>query len=101
MEILAITLHDLRFRLRQFLITVVGASLVFAMALLLTGMAAGFSAEIHNTVRATTAPWWVISSSASGRIGALPPIPASSVARVAAEPGVGRVAPIVVGGQTA
>jgi putative ABC transport system permease protein len=100
-EILVITLHDLRFRLRQFLITIVGASLVFAMALLLSGMAAGFSAEIHNTVRATSAPWWVISSSASGRIGALPPIPASSVERVAALPGVGRVAPIVVGGQTA
>jgi len=71
------------------------------MALLLTGMAAGFSSEIHNTVRATSAPWWILSSSASGRIGALPPIPASSVARVAADPGAGRVAPIVVGGQTA
>jgi len=101
MEILEITLHDLRFRLRQFLITVAGASLVFAMALLLSGLAAGFSSEIHETVRATSAEWWAISTDASGRIGALPPLPASAAAAVAAEPGVERSSPIVVGGMTA
>jgi putative ABC transport system permease protein len=39
--VLAITLRDLRFRWRQFLIAVIGAGLVFAMALLLTGLAEG------------------------------------------------------------
>jgi len=101
LEILAITLHDLRFRFRQFLITVAGASLVFAMGLLLSGMAAGFSAEIRGTVRAENADSWVISSQASGRLGALPAIPESSVAAVAREPASRRAAPLVVGGQAA
>ena len=43
---LAITLRDLQFRARQFLIAVLGAGLVFAMTLLLAGMAASFHAEI-------------------------------------------------------
>ena len=51
-RVLAITFHDLEFRARQFLIAVLGAGLVFAMTLLLAGMAASFHAEIGRTVRA-------------------------------------------------
>ena len=47
---LAITLADLRMRFRQFLIAVVGAGLMFALALLLTGMVSGFHNEIDRTV---------------------------------------------------
>jgi putative ABC transport system permease protein len=47
---LTITLHDLRFRARQFVIALVEAGLVFAMTLLLSGMAAGFGVEINQTV---------------------------------------------------
>lgn len=100
MGILSITLYDLRFRIRQFVITVVGAALVFAMGLLLSGMAAGFSAEIDQTVKATSANWWVIAGG-SGRLGALPVMPESTVAKIAAEPGARGAAPIVVGGQSA
>ena len=39
---LTITIQDLRFRARQFLIAVGGAGLIFAMTLLLSGLAAGF-----------------------------------------------------------
>ena len=77
---LTITLHDLRFRARQFVIAVVGAGLVFAMTLLLSGMAAGFSVEINQTVQAMGAQSWVLAAGSvgSGR-GAVP------------HPGVGRL----------
>jgi hypothetical protein len=57
---LAITLADLRFRLRQFLIAGVGAGVVFAMALLLTGMVKGFYNEVTRTVASAQADVWVL-----------------------------------------
>ena len=99
--ILAITLQDLRFRARQFLIAVIGAALVFAMGLLLSGMAAGFSFEIDQTVQAMRADAWVLAAGSPGRVAALPAMPASSVAAVAREPGVTRADPVVVAPQAA
>jgi putative ABC transport system permease protein len=94
-------MQDLRFRARQFLIAVVGAALVFAMGLLLSGMAAGFSFEIHQTVQAIGADAWVLAAGSPGRVAALPAIPASAVAAVAREPGVTRADPIVIAPQAA
>jgi putative ABC transport system permease protein len=94
--ILAITLQDLRFRARQFLIAVVGAGLVFAMGLLLSGMVAGFTHEIDQTVAVVRADSWVQTAGASGRIAGLSTMPASIVSIVARDPGVTRAAPIIV-----
>ena len=58
MGILGITFQDLRFRARQFLIAVIGAGLVFAMGLLLSGMVAGLGNEITHTVEAARADSW-------------------------------------------
>lgn len=91
-----ITLEDLRYRARQFLIAVVGAGLLFSMSLLLSGMAAGFSVEIDKTVAAMGAQSWVVAAKSPGRVGGLVPIPAADVAAVAAEPGVRRAAPVYV-----
>ena len=93
---LTITLHDLRFRGRQFVIAMVGAGLVFAMTLLLSGMAAGFSVEINQTVEAMGAQSWVLAAGSVGRIAALSPIPASAVSAVARAPGVRRADPVIV-----
>jgi putative ABC transport system permease protein len=101
MGILAITLQDLRFRARQFLIAVVGAGLVFAMGLLLTGLVTGFTTEINQTVQAVGADSWVLATGAAGRIAALSPLPSSAVAAVAAAPGVKRADPIIVAPQAA
>lgn len=98
---LRITLQDLRFRARQFAIAIAGAGLLFAMSLLLAGMAAGFGVEIDHTVQALGAQSWVVASGASGRITSLPPIPASAAAAVAKEPGVKRVAPVAIVPQAA
>ena len=42
-------LRDLQWRRRRFLIAVVGTSFVFAMTLVLTGLANGFRVEASNT----------------------------------------------------
>ena len=101
MGILAITLQDLRFRARQFLIAVAGTGLVFAMGLLLSGMVSGFSIEINQTVDAVHAQWWVTAAGASGRVTAMPALPAATVQDVAREPGVTRADPIIVVPQAA
>ncbi len=101
MGILSITLQDLRFRARQFLIAVIGAGLVFAMGLLLTGLAAGFSTEINQTVQGMGADSWVLAAGAAGRIAGLSPLPITAVSAVAHETGVTRADPIVVAPQAA
>ena len=98
---LTITLYDLRFRARQFVIAVVGAGLVFAMTLLLSGLAAGFGVEINQTVQAMGAQSWVLAAGSVGRIAALSPIPASAVSVVSHAPGVRQADPVIVVPQAA
>jgi putative ABC transport system permease protein len=87
---LTITLADLRYRYRQFLIAVVGAGVVLAMAVLLAGLAAGFRSEIHTTVGAVGADRWMLSAESNGRLTAVTTFDDSAVAQVAATPGVSR-----------
>ena len=82
----AITLHDLRFRSRQFLIAVVGAGLVFSMALLLTGLANSFRAEVRKTVEAVGAESWVVSNGSSGPFTAFGALPASMADELGGDP---------------
>jgi len=96
-----ITIQDLRYRARQFLIAVGGASLVFAMALLLTGLANGFRVEIFQTVEGMGGQSWILASGATGRILGLPTIPSSTLSKVAAERGVKQADPLIVQPQTA
>jgi putative ABC transport system permease protein len=95
----SITIQDLWFRARQFLIAVVGASLVFAMAVLLSGLAAGFSVEISSTIAGTGAEAWVMADGATGRLTALPPIQMATAERAEGAlraAGAGRVDPIII-----
>lgn len=91
-----LTLADLRYRYRQFLIAVVGAGVVLAMAMLLAGLAAGFRVEINRTVNGVGAQRWVLTTTADGRIASLGVFPESDVATIAGEPGVTRADPLVI-----
>ncbi len=93
---LVITLHDLRYRARQFSIAIVGAGLVFAMALLLTGLAASFSAEVDRTIGAIGADAYVVPEGTSGPFTSFAAMPATTVDAVAALPGVERAEPLVI-----
>ena len=94
--VLTVTLADLRYRYRQFLIAVVGAGVVLAMGLLLSGLVGGFSAETNQTVAAVGANHWVLANSSSGQIDAVGVFPQSEVAAVAATPGVTKAAPLIL-----
>lgn len=98
---LAITLHDLRFRSRQFLIAIVGAGLVFAMTLLLAGLAAGFGVEVDQTVGGMGAQAWVVAQGSSGRVSSLSPLPAFAEFPVITSLGVRRANPVIVVPQAA
>ena len=91
---LAITLRDLQFRARQFLIAVLGAGLVFAMTLLLAGMAASFHAEIRRTVNAVGVDGWVLPAGTTGPFTAVGTLPATTVGTVVSLPGVRAAGPL-------
>jgi putative ABC transport system permease protein len=96
-----ITLSDLRFRARQFVIATIGAGLAFAMTLLLAGLAGGFTAEIDQTVSGLGATNWVVKAGSAGRIASLGPMSQTIVPQVAHEPGVVRAVPVAIVPQTA
>jgi putative ABC transport system permease protein len=93
--VLTITLRDLQYRRRQFGIAVLGASLVFALTLLLTGMSAGFVKETQVTVDSVGADAWLVPRGVPGPFSSDVALPASAAAAVARTPGVDAAAPLV------
>jgi len=87
---------DLAYRYRQFLIAVVGAGVVMAMALLLTGLAHGFTTETSQTVGGVGADRWVLTVNSGGRPAAVGVFPQSDVARVGRAQGVTLSDPLAI-----
>src|SRR4051794_31927101 len=83
-----ITLRDLQYRGRQFGIAVAGAALVFALALLLTGISAGFRTEARDTVGAIGADAWLVERGSAGPSTSQQTISSSVLAKLRATPGV-------------
>lgn len=92
---LSITLFDLRFRARQFLIAVIGAALVFAIGLLNEGLANSFKVEVNRFLTGIAADRWVLPTGSSGPMTSLASIPGSAVAQVRALPGVQSADPLI------
>jgi putative ABC transport system permease protein len=93
---LSITLRDLLYRYRQFLIAVVGAGVVFAMALLLTGLANSFRVEVTNTVDSVGADGWVLPAGSTGPFTSFGTLPLETVEAVASLPGVEQADPLAI-----
>jgi putative ABC transport system permease protein len=91
-----IALRDLQWRRRRFIIGVVATGLVFALALLITGMGASFRNEVRRTVKAMGADSWVVPKGVSGPFTASTAFAASMADAVAAEPGVTKASPLAV-----
>ena len=91
-----VTFSDLIYRYRQFLIAIVGAGVVFAMALAMTGLAAGFSAEINWTVGGIGAQRWVLNDNSHGLISNWQLLPQADVTVISQAPGVARAAGLAV-----
>jgi len=94
------TLRDLQWRRRRFLIAITGTALVFAMSLLLSGLASSFTLETNRTLHAIGADVWIVKQGASGPFTAFSPVPDTDATRVAATPGVTEAQPIIYLHQT-
>ncbi len=94
-----ISLADLRFRQRRFIIAVAGTSLVFAMALVIAGLSGAWRLEARRTVDAVGADAWVLRRGVSGPFTALATMP-DDLADVIAESGVDAADPLIVMRQT-
>lgn len=93
---LTLTLADLAFRARQFLIAVFGAAVVLGVAVVITGLSAGFRAEVQNTVDALGADAFVIPRSADARLTVFDVFPQNAVDALATAPGVRRASPLLI-----
>jgi putative ABC transport system permease protein len=81
-------LRDLQWRRRRFLITAVGTALVFAMSLLLSGLAEAFQNEGRSWIHSLGADLLVVEAGQSGPLTGFAPIDAARVDDVAAVAGV-------------
>jgi putative ABC transport system permease protein len=84
-----IALRDLQWRRHRLIISTLGTSLVFTMALVLAGLAASFGVEADNALKAFGADAWVVHASTPGPFTNGLPIPASAVGEIGRLPGVG------------
>jgi len=93
--VLTITVRDLLYRWRQFAIAIVGAALVFSVALSLTGMAAGFKAEARSTTTSLGAVRWVVPAGAGGPFTSTSFFDQSVADQLKSVPGAQAAAPVV------
>ena len=91
-----VSLRDLQWRRRRFLIAVVATALVFAMSLLMAGADAGLTSETRRIVDVIGADRWLVARGTSGPFTTVTAIPADAAEQVAALPGVRRADPLVI-----
>src|SRR5205823_14501487 len=90
-----VSFRDLVFRRRRFAIAILGTAGVFAMALVLAGVASGFTVEADRTLAGIGADSWVVPAGVAGPFTSFRTMPATTARRVAAEPGVREAVPFV------
>jgi putative ABC transport system permease protein len=90
-----ISLRDLVYRRRRFVIAVVGTAAVFAMALVLAGMASGFTVEANRTLEGIGADAWVVPNGVAGPFTSFRTMPVALAQQVAQEPGVRQADPFI------
>jgi putative ABC transport system permease protein len=91
-----ITWRDLQWRRRRFAFGVLGTALVFSVTLLLAGLSAALGGEADRAVQAVGADSWMVREGANGPFSSLSAMPDTTVARVAAAPGVTQADGLIV-----
>jgi putative ABC transport system permease protein len=87
-------LRDMQWRKRRLVIAIISTGLIFGMTLVLTGLANGFHVEAKDTVDSLGVDAFVVKSGSAGPFLGSTPFPDVDLARIAAEPGVIRAAPL-------
>ncbi|MDT5111502.1 MAG: putative transport system permease protein, partial [Mycobacterium sp.] len=93
-------LRDMQWRKRRFVIAVLSTAIIFAMTLVLTGLANGFRVEAAKTVDALGVDVFLVKAGASGPFVGATPFAPVDLRRIAASPSVMAAAPIVYAGGT-
>jgi putative ABC transport system permease protein len=93
-------LRDMQWRKRRFVIAVLSTAIIFAMTLVLTGLANGFRVEAEKTVDALGVDVFLVKEGASGPFVGATPFAPVDLGRIAAIPGVTEAAPLVYAGGT-
>ena len=93
-------LRDLQWRKRRFVIAIVGTGLVFAMTLVLTGLANGFRVEATRTVDSLGLDAYLIKAGAAGPFLGSSAFPPAELQQAARLPGVTVAVPLVYGSTT-
>ena len=93
-------LRDMQWRTRRLIIAIVSTGLVFAMTLVMTGLANGFHVEAQRTVDSLGVDGFVVKAGAAGPFMGSTPFAEVDVPRVAAEPGVVAAAPLATAPMT-
>lgn len=89
---LLVALRDLAHRRRRVAIAVAGAGMVFALSLVVSGLASSFGNEARRTDRLLGVDTWVVPESASGPFTTLRPLPEAAVrAQLGDRDGLGAV----------
>jgi len=99
-DVLIAALRDLQWHKRRFVIAIVGTGLVFAMTLVLTGLANGFRVEATRTVDSLGLHAYVVKAGAAGPFLGSAPFPAAELQRASRIPGVTIAVPLVYGSAT-
>jgi len=95
-----IALRDLQWRVRRVVIAIVGASLVLALALVMSGLSAGFDNESARTVALARGTGWVIDQGGTGPFLQPSPLSARTVSDIVAQVGSEHAAPFLFGRQS-
>jgi putative ABC transport system permease protein len=93
-------LRDMQWRKRRFVIAILSTAIIFAMTLVLTGLANGFRTEAQKTVDALGIDIFLVKDGASGPFVGATPFAPVDLPRIATAPGVQAAAPIVYAGGT-
>jgi putative ABC transport system permease protein len=91
-----LAIRDLQWRRRRFGIAIAGTGLVFALTLLISGIAASFRAEVGRTIHAIGADVWIVREGITGPFTALSLMPEATTDIVRATPGVRSASPLIV-----
>jgi len=93
-------LRDMQWRKRRFVIAILSTAIIFAMTLVLTGLANGFQVEAEKTVDSLGVDVFVVKAGASGPFVGATPFAPVDLRRIAASPGVVAAAPLAYAGGT-
>ena len=93
-------LRDMQWRRRRLVIAIISTGLVFAMTLIMIGLANGFRVEAQRTVDSMGVDAFVVKSGAAGPFLGATPFAEAELSQVGASPGVEAAAPLACAATT-